>query len=87
LIPVIFYTYNGVIGHSPDWINISIFFLSAAIAYIYEARLFHADKASPIPPKLAMAALCAIALCFVIFTFAAPKIGIFEDPLTGTFGV
>ena len=27
LIPVIFYTYNGAIGKSPDWINISIFFI------------------------------------------------------------
>ena len=28
LIPIIFYTYNGVIGRSPDWINIAIFFIS-----------------------------------------------------------
>ena len=34
LIPVLFYTYNGVIGSSPDWINIVIFFISAAISYI-----------------------------------------------------
>ena len=34
LIPVLFYSYNGVIGKSPDWINISIFFISAALAYI-----------------------------------------------------
>ena len=33
LIPILFYTYNGVIGKSPDWINIVIFFLSAAMAY------------------------------------------------------
>ena len=33
LIPVIFYTYNGVIGKSPDWINIAIFFISAAVGY------------------------------------------------------
>ena len=26
LIPIIFYTYNGVIGPSPDWFNITIFF-------------------------------------------------------------
>ena len=46
LIPVLFYTYNGVIGPSPDWLNITIFFVSAAIAYIYETRLFNADKIS-----------------------------------------
>ena len=29
LIPVIFYTYNGAIGKSPDYINIAIFFARA----------------------------------------------------------
>ena len=28
LIPTLFYGYNAVIGKSPDWINIAIFFLS-----------------------------------------------------------
>ena len=41
LIPVLFYTYNGAIGKSPDWLNITIFFISAAIAYIYETRQFN----------------------------------------------
>ena len=31
LIPVIFYTYNGAIGRSPDWLNITIFFVSVFI--------------------------------------------------------
>ena len=33
LIPLVFYLYNGIIGKSPDLINISIFFIAAAIAY------------------------------------------------------
>ncbi len=87
LIPVIFYTYNGVIGTSPDWINIAIFFVSAAISYIYEARLFNADTVRCRSPKVAIAVLVVIALCFIVFTFATPEIGIFKDPLTGTYGI
>ena len=87
LIPVIFYTYNGVIGRSPDWINIAIFFISAAVAYIYETKLFNADKTSCKSPKTAFSLLCVIALFFVIFTFATPEIDIFRDPLTGTYGI
>ena len=87
LIPIIFYTYNGAIGKSPDWLNIAIFFISAAISYIYETRLFKADKVSCKSPKSALGALCTIALLFVVFTFATPKIGIFRDPLTGTYGI
>lgn len=87
LIPVIFYTYNGVIGKSPDWINIAIFFISAAIAFLYETRLFSNDKVACKSQKPAIAALCVIALLFVVFTFATPEIGIFKDPLTGSYGV
>ena len=87
LIPVIFYTYNGVIGKSPDWLNIAIFFVCAAIAYGYETRKFNSDKVRCRSPKYAFAALCVIAVLFVIFTFRTPEIGIFKDPLTGSFGI
>ena len=87
LIPVIFYTYNGVIGHSPDWINIAIFFIAAAIAYIYEARQLKREATSCKNPKLAIALLCAIAILFVLFTFVTPEISIFNDPLTATYGI
>lgn len=87
LIPVLFYTYNGVIGKSPDWINIIIFFISAAAAYLYETKLFKNEKTNCKFPKLAIGILCAIALLFVIFTFATPQIGIFKDPLGGTYGI
>ncbi|MBO5967982.1 MAG: hypothetical protein J6S14_05735 [Clostridia bacterium] len=87
LIPIIFYTYNGVIEKSPDWINIAIFFISAAVAYIYETRLFNSRKVKCKSSKLAFAVLCVIALLFVVFTFRTPEIGIFLDPITGTYGI
>lgn len=87
LIPVIFYTYNGVIGKSPDWLNITIFFVSAAIAYLYETRRFNSDPTSCKSQKAAFAVLCIIAALFVIFTFVTPSIGIFQDPLTGMYGI
>ncbi|MBQ2252085.1 MAG: hypothetical protein II329_03855 [Clostridia bacterium] len=87
LIPVLFYTYNGVIGSSPDWINIAIFFICAAISYIYETVEFRREKSPCISPKLAFLSLCAVAALFVVFTFFTPEIGIFEDPITGKFGI
>ena len=87
LIPILFYTYNGVIGKSPDWLNITIFFVSAAIAYLYETRLFKENKIVCRRPKIAVAALIVIAALFVVFTFVTPEIGIFRDPLTGSYGI
>ena len=86
-IPVIFYTYNGAFGKSPDWLNIAIFFISAAIAYIFETRLFNSEKLRCRSQKLPITVLCVIALLFVVFTFATPEIAIFKDPLTDTYGI
>jgi hypothetical protein len=87
LIPLIFYTYNGVVGKSPDWLNIAIFFICAAIVYLYETRLFNVEKLRCRSPKTAIAALVILALLFVIFTFLTPQIGIFKDPLTESYGI
>ncbi len=87
LIPVIFYTYNGVIGRSPDWLNIAIFFVCAAIAYIYETKQFKENAIACKRKNLAIAALCLIAVLFAVFTFLTPELGIFKDPLTGTYGI
>ena len=87
LIPVIFYTYNGVVGRSPDWINIAIFFISAAIAYVYETRLFNNNTTTAKNSKRSIISFCIIASLFVLFTFITPELGIFKDPITGTYGM
>ena len=87
LIPVLFYTYNGAIGPSPDWLNIAIFFVSAAIAYTAEARWLTNDDGRGASPIVPLALLGTLAVLFTVFTFAPPSLGLFRDPLTGTFGL
>ena len=87
LIPALFYTYNGAIGKSPDPVNIAIFFISAAIASIYEVRAFKNRTAVCRHPRLAVAILLVTAALFGLFTFFPPEIGLFRDPLTGTYGL
>ena len=87
LIPVLFYTYNGVIGKSPDLVNISIFFISAAIAYAYEARRLKRGDTRCASPARAFVCFIFIALLFIIFTFRTPHLGIFLDPVTRTYGI
>ena len=87
MIPALFYTYNGVIGKSPDWINIAIFFISAATAFIYEARLLDREGTPCKNSRRAFLVLVAIAALFVIFTFMTPELGIFRDPISGSYGI
>ena len=87
LIPVLFYTYNGAIGPSPDWLNISIFFLTALISYWYQTKLYRREDTPCLSPALALGILCAMALLFGLFAFFPPKIGLFLDPVTQTYGI
>ena len=87
LIPVLFYTYNGVFGKSPDWINIAIFYVTALLVFLFERWAFKNDRLQCKHPQLAFAAICLIGVLFVVFTFSPPQIPLFQDPITGTFGI
>ena len=87
LIPVFFYTYNGAFGKSPDWFNIAIFFIAAAAALILEKHLFKQDGFHCKTPTLAFVLIFIIGILFVVFTYATPHLPLFQDPITGTFGL
>jgi len=87
MIPIIFYTYNGAFGKSPDYINIGIFFVSAAVAYYYEAKKFEKRVPSNPSNKFSLIILTLICASFFLFTFYPPRLPIFMDPLTNTYGI
>lgn len=87
LIPVLFYTYNGAFGKSPDWLNMTIFFFTAAIVFILETLLFKKDSLHCKKPWISFLVICVIGALFVLFTFVTPKIPLFQNPLTGLYGV
>ena len=87
LIPILFYTYNGAVGKSPDWLNITIFFVSATAAYLFETRLFERGTVICKHPRWAIAVLCLMGVLFTVFTFWTPEIGLFQDPLTKKYGI
>ena len=86
LIPVLYYTVNGSLGQTPDWVNIAIFFVTAAIGYFIEWWLFKRGIVECKSPKLARLILLIVALVFVIWTFTPPRVPLFKDPITNTYG-
>lgn len=86
LIPVLYYTYTGVFGVSLDWINIIIFFVAATTAYLLETRLLHREHGRCFP-RIALGILYVLAFIFVVLTYIPPNIPLFEDPMTGNYGV
>jgi hypothetical protein len=86
-IPTIFYTLNGIFGKTPDWLNIAIFFLSAALSFWVELKSYRKNDRPVGWEAAAFMFLCFICLLFVIFTFTPPEIPLFRDPLTGGYGI
>ncbi len=83
-----FYTYTGVLGQ--DWLpaDIALFVAGAAAAWLCSHRLLSRGSFSSGTAKaLGLAAIGLAAACFFAFTFAPPKIPLFRDPPTGTFGI
>ena len=87
LIPVLFYTYNGTFGKSPDWINIAIFYISALLVFLFELWAFKQDLTRCKYSRLAFAVICLVGVLFIVFTFTPPQIPLFQDPLTGIYGI
>jgi hypothetical protein len=87
LIPVIYYTYTGILGIRVDWVNIAIFFLAAGISFRRETLWLQKDCRCSLPPALAKFLLGLICLLFTVFTFFPPHIPLFQDVPTGSYGL
>ena len=85
-IPVLFYTFNGAFGKTPDWLNITFFFISAFIGYFIEYLLFRKEFSLPYP-QIAFIILLVFALLFFVFTFYPPRLPLFQDPITKLYGI
>lgn len=86
LIPVLYYSYTGILGTSADWFNIAIFFIVAGIVYWRETQLLLRESARTCKPLIALGILGLMAVVFTMLTFFPPQIPLFQDPLTGTYG-
>ena len=86
LIPVLYYSYTGVLGVTADWFNIVIFFIATAVSYITETTFLNKGKACLFSSNAAFAVLCALAVVFIFLTFFPIKIPLFKDPVTGLYG-
>lgn len=82
LIPILFYTLNGVLGKTPDFINIAIFFVAAAVAFFIENYLFKTGNPQCCYNKFAIFIIIFIGSLFILFTFIPPQIPLFKDPST-----
>lgn len=79
LIPLLYYSYSYILGKDIFILDISIFILSSVTAFwiMYKLTLFRKLKSFTF---LLYFLICLIFICFLIFTYHAPNITVFQDP-------
>ena len=82
---VFFYTYTGILGRNIAFVDISSFFISVLIGEYVTYKLANSDFKCD--KSIAIGFLVGIFILFAVFTFNPPNIKLFEDPLTGTYGI
>ena len=78
LIPVLFYTYSGILGYHLMPLDISTFVVSVILGFVAVYRLTMSCKMQPYT-NLLETLVFITAICFILFTYHPPDIGIFTN--------
>ena len=79
LIPVIFYSYSGILGQNYIVLDIATFVLSVLLGFLSFYKLSLSCKAQHRLRWLIFGVI-VFAICFAIFTYLPPEFGIFIAP-------
>ena len=82
---IFFYTYTGVFGINSGFINILSFIISILLGNFISYKLL--GTFFTLGKKVSLIILIILFLSFIIFTYAPPKINLFKDPLSNTYGI
>ena len=87
-IPVLFYTYTGIWGRSSMAADIAIFYIAAALVYWCGYKLLEKGRLGGGALQIAsLLILWGLAFLMVWFTYVPPHIALFQDPVTGLYGI
>ena len=88
LIPALYYTYTGALDVSVLWVDIAIFFVAAAAAFLAETRMLARDwRCRGGARASALVLLLLLSAAFVLCTFVPSRVPLFRDPVTGFYGL
>lgn len=82
-----FYTLNGILGGSNEWVNISSFYVGTIICSVTSYFLITNSIGRGMPNYISGAMLIITCIVFFIFTFEPPILPLFQDPQNYTFGI
>lgn len=85
---VFFYTYTGIIGTNFAILDIGSFFVAVILGeYVAYKMMTNDEYKLKCNKRIAVIGLICILLCFIIFTYLPPHIGLFKDPISNGYGI
>ena len=85
-ITVFFYTYTGAFGINSAILNIAAFVVAVLIAQFIIYKMLKAIKIYN-AESISIFLLIILLFSFILYTFEPPQIPLFQDPITGGFGI
>jgi len=79
-IVVIFYLYSSIVGHPALPVDISLFFIGAALCQLVSYKIMNLSINYERINTISLFILLIITILFFIFTISPPKLDIFKDP-------
>jgi hypothetical protein len=87
VIVVIFYSYTAFTEESILAVDLSSFFIAVIIGQIVSYKLWSSLRLPKAFNWLGLTMITIGVLLFAFFTFYPPHVGIFQDPITGGYGI
>lgn len=87
-IVILFYGYTAFAGRDFLWADIAVFFAAVLLCWLLSYRFVQNERFASFPAELtARVLLAAILVAFLLFTVRPPHSFLFQDPITGQYGL
>lgn len=86
IIPLLYYFYTGAFAFKSLWVDISLLFIGISTGQLLGLHLFKRAKKG-LPLYVSIACFILISLLYAFFTFNPPRLPLFCDPITKTYGI
>jgi multisubunit Na+/H+ antiporter MnhF subunit len=87
IITILFYSYTAILGESILVIDILTFVIAVIVGQLVSYRLLTWKSVPYNLNMISLIALILLGLAFVLFTFYPPQLAMFQDPITGEYGI
>lgn len=83
----LFYLYTAILGYDTLVMDILIFVIAVILGQLASYKLLMSSDLPQWWNKVSFVAIIVILVLFMVFTFYPPHLSLFQDPITGGYGI